>query len=176
MKFFKTLIHLTILFGLVACSVMPAEVSRQAVADMPFAELIRNADRYKGETALLGGYVVKVDNLSNQSRIIAVQAPLGMTQEPKSKDLSQGRLVITSRSFIDPEVYQKERKITVAGEVLASSETETDQYPYPYLRLDLIHIHLWPVEKQVSRDPYWDPWGPPYFYHPFGWRHPYWWW
>lgn len=175
MKRATILICLATLFGAVACSVMPAEVSRDAIPETPFAELIRNSDRYKGETALLGGYVVEVENLSDQSRIVAVQAPLGMAQEPKSKDLSQGRLVIASRSFIDPEVYQKDRKITVAGTVVASSETE-HLYPYPYLRIDLIHLHLWPVEKAAPRDPYWDPWGPPYFYHPFGWRHPYWWW
>ena len=170
----KTTLCLAILFGAIACSVMPPEISRKAMPEVPFAELIRDAGRYKGETAVLGGYIVEVANLADRSRIIAVQAPLGTAQEPKTKDLSQGRLVIISRDFIDPEVYQKERKITIAGKVMASSQTEKGRYPFPYLRVDLIHIHLWPVEKPVPYDPYLDPWGP-YPYYPFGWRHPYWW-
>jgi len=170
----RTMICLTIVLGATACSVMPADVSKDAMPEIPFAQLIREAERHRGETVVLGGYVVEVTNLKQQSLMIAVQAPLGNTQEPKAKDLSQGRLVINYQGFLDPEVYQKDRKITVAGKVMASSQTEQDTYPYPYLRIDLTHIHLWPVEKPVPYDPYWDPWGPRYRYDPY-WRYPYWW-
>lgn len=173
MKYIRNMIWLTVMMGTIACSVMPQEISRNAIPDMPFTELIRNAEALKGKTTVIGGYVVEVANLADQSVVIAVQAPLGSAQEPKTKDLSQGRLVITSREFIDPEVYQKDRKITVAGKVLGSSETEQGKYRYPYLRVESIHIHLWPVETPVVHDPYWDPWWPSYRYYPYGWRHPY---
>ena len=175
MKSIGTMICITLLLNAVGCAVIPSEISRKAMPEMPFSDLIRNAGLHKGKTTVIGGYIVEVTNLADQSRIIAVQAPLGSSQEPKTKDLSQGRLVIISRGFIDPEVYQKERKITVAGKIMGSSQTEQGQYAYPYLRIDLTHMHLWPVEKPVPYDPYWDPWGPYYRYHPYGWRNPYWW-
>lgn len=175
MKPILTMICITILFSAAGCAVIPSEINKSAIPEMPFADLIRDADLHKGKTAVIGGYIVEVTNLADQSRIIAVQAPLGTSQEPKNKDLSQGRLVIISDGFIDPEVYQKERKITVAGKVLGSSQTEQDRYDFPYLRIGLSHIHLWPVEEPVRYDPYRDPWWPYYRYHPYGWRHPYWW-
>ena len=171
----KKTIYFAVLLAAYGCSVMPADVSKDAMPDMPFTALMEEAGQHIGQTVILGGYVVEVINDAHQSRIIAVHAPLGSSQEPKEKDLSQGRLVITYNGFVDPEVYQKDRKITVAGKIAGSSQTEQGKYPFPYLRIDMTHIHLWPLEKQVPYDPYWDYWGPPYYYRPWGYRHPYWW-
>ncbi|MFZ1983736.1 MAG: Slp family lipoprotein [Desulfatitalea sp.] len=151
-----------------ACSVMPAAVEEQALPDIPFPALIADAAVNIDRTVILGGYVLEVTNAADRSRMLALQAPLGLGREPKSKDLSQGRLILEYHGFLDPEVYAKERKITVAGRLLASSATEKGQDPFPYLRLQVLDIHLWPVEKPVQRDPYWDSWGYPYPY-PWGW-------
>jgi len=158
-----------------ACAVMPAAVEQEALPGMPFPMLIQQADRYIGQTVILGGYVLEVQNQKDQTRIVALQAPLGFGQEPKSKDLSQGRLIISYGGFIDPEVYSKDRKITVAGKLLGSSATDEQKELFPYVRIQLMHIYLWPIEKPVQRDPYWDFWGYPPYPYPWGWRHPYWW-
>jgi len=140
---------------------------------MPLDTLIAEAGRHIGETVILGGYVLEVVNEKKVTRLTCLASPLGTGQEPKSKDLSQGRLLLVYNGFLDPEVYSKDRKITVAGTLLGSSATEAQTHPFPYLRLQVETIHLWPVEKPIPRDPYyWDPW--PY-YSPWGWRHPYWW-
>lgn len=157
-----------------SCAVIPSDVATDAVPEMPFPTLIAQTGQYIGRTVILGGYVVAVENLKDQTRIVAVQAPLGLGQEPKSKDLSGGRLIIRYDGFIDPEVYAKDRKITVAGKLLGSSDTETPEAPFPYIRVQMRSIHLWPVEKEVPQDPYWDYWAYPPFWHPWGWRHPYW--
>lgn len=153
---------------------MPADVTRDQVQDMSFPTLVEQAGQYIGQTVVLGGYVIEVQNQEDQSRIVAVQAPLGVGQEPKSKDLSKGRLIILYDGFIDPEVYAKGRKITVAGTLLGSSVTETDTEPFPYARVRMQHIYLWSEEKPMPRDPYWDYWGYPPYMHPWGWRYPYW--
>lgn len=171
-------ISIFFLAALAGCAVMPPEVMNDAISDRPFQTLIQNAADYRGETVVVGGYIVEVANETDHSRIIAVQTELGGNQEPKSRDLSQGRLVISHRGFIDPEVYQKDRKITVAGKIIGSSQTEQGKFPFPYLHIEMRQIHLWPEEKVVPYDPYRDYWGPPYFYRPwFRGRpyHPYWW-
>lgn len=152
-----------------ACSVMPAAVEEQALPDIPFPALIADAAANLDRTVILGAYVLEVTNDADRSRMVALQAPLGLGREPKPKDLSQGRLILEYQGFLDPEVYAKDRKITVAGRLLASSATEKGQNPFPYLRLQVLDIHLWPVEKPFQPDPYWDYWGYPYLY-PWGGR------
>ncbi len=155
---------------------MPDEITHQALpADTPFLELIQRAATFAGKDVILGGYILEVSNQKDQTRIMALQAPLGIGQEPKSKDLSQGRLIIFYHGFIDPEVYAKDRKITVAGKLLGSSHTDETKEPFPYVRIQMSHIHLWPVEKPIQRDPYWDYWGYPPYPYPWAWRYPYWW-
>ena len=173
MKLRHTVICLAIVISGCACAVMPPEVTDDAIADLPFRTLIQEADQYRGQTVIVGGYIVEVSNEADRSRIVAVQTELGSGQEPKARDLSQGRLIITYRGFIDPEVYQKDRKITVAGKIIASSRTESGKFPFPYLHIDMTHIHLWPEQRVVPYDPYWDYWGPPYYYRPWGWGYPY---
>lgn len=160
--------------GVFSCAVMPADATKEALPDIQFSTLIQQAAQYIGKTVILGGYVVRVQNLKDLTRIVAVEAPLGLGQEPKSKDYSQGRLIILFDGFIDPEVYGKDRKITVAGTLLGSSATEAQKEPFPYVRIRMRHIHLWPVKNPVQQDPYRDYWGYPPFPYPWGWRYPYW--
>jgi outer membrane lipoprotein len=162
---------------LAGCSVVSKQTRQEALPQMPFLELVNQARNYIGETVILGGYVVQVTNHADRSEIIAVQAPLGTGQEPKSKDRSQGRLILDYAGFIDPQVYTQDRKLTVAGKLLGSSQTETGDKPFPYLHLQVSEIHLWAVEKPRYYDPYWDywMWHPYYYPYPFWWRHPYYW-
>jgi len=165
------------LLMLVACSVMSQTVEEEALPEIPFPELIAHADNHLNQTVILGGYVLEVSNQSDHSRMVVVQAPLGMGREPQSKDQSQGRLILEYAGFLDPQIYAKDRKITVAGPLLGSSATDARPEPFPYVRLRVTEIHLWPEAQPIPYDPfYWDPWwGYPYpypYYYPYwGWRH-----
>jgi outer membrane lipoprotein len=154
-----------------ACAVMPAHVRNEAISGVPFNSLIQNASQYTGRTVILGGYVVEVQNEHDISRIIAIQAPLGIGEEPKSRDLSQGRLILENRGFLDPEVYTKGRKITVAGTILGSSATEKNPVQFPYLRIMVTQIYLWQKERPIESAPYWWYWPPYPYYYPWGWRY-----
>ena len=153
------------------CSVMSQEITNQALPSWPLDQLIRDIEQLKGQTVVLGGYVVSVENLKNQSRIVVVQAPLGLGQRPKSKDKSQGRLILHYKGFIDPEVFTKDRQITVGGRILNSSAKD-GQAAYPYLAIEVNQIHLWPKPRPEQRDPFWDDdffWRPyPWWWYPHG--------
>ncbi len=168
------LIASLVCFAFFGCTVISKQTTDQAQPLPEFDQLIQQTDRYVGETVVLGGYVLSVDNLESHTRIIALEAPLGSGQRPKSKDLSRGRLILRYDGFIDPEVYTKERQITIGGQIL---EPITDDPPsFPYLHVQISEIHLWPEQKPVPEDPYWDdpfcyyPWRP----YPYPWRYPYW--
>jgi outer membrane lipoprotein len=153
------------------CAVMSQQVRDQALPQLPFNELVDHVAQYQGQVVIAGGYIVSVQNLEKQTRIVAVQTPLGIGQQPKSKDLSQGRLILIYNGFLDPEIYTKDRQITVGGPILGSSAQEAHA-PYPYLKIEVQDIHLWPLPEPVPVDPFWydDFWYP----YPWGWWHPYW--
>jgi outer membrane lipoprotein len=164
---------LTVILWLSGCAVMSREIRDKALPDLSFPELIVNADQYRGQTVIVGGYVVAVENHKDRSRMVAVQTTLGLAQEPQSKDLSKGRLILVYKGFLDPEVYTKDRRITVGGQILTSSAHDP-KAEYPYLEIAVEEIHLWSVKKPAAEYPYWwydDPWYP----YPWGWwRRPYW--
>ena len=158
---------------LMSCSVMSKQVRKEAVFGPSFAELVNDAERYRGQTAILGGHVLEVDNKSNGTVMTALQVPLQSGDRPGSKDHSEGRLIISTSQFLDPEIYTKGRKITVAGKIIGSSRDEAGAALFPYLKMEAIELHLWP-QYQTPRyyypygNPFWiwnDPWY--WGYHPF---------
>lgn len=145
------------------------EVKDEALPPVPLPMLISDVQKYMGDTVIVGGHVVAVKNKAGHTEIIAVHSPLGLGQRPKTKDLSQGRLVIIYKGFIDPEVYTKDREITIGGKVIGSS-AQLDNPSYPYLKVEVRDIHLW--AKEEPWDPYWDDYYP--YHYPWWWhRHHY---
>ncbi len=154
------------------CTVMPRQVMDEALPETDFAELAGHADRYVGETVVLGGYVLEVENFKDHTRMTVLQAPLGIGQRPKSKDRSQGRLALIYDGFLDSEVFTRDRQVTVGGRILQPEKGEGP--PYALVRLQVRDIHLWPVESETY-DPYeYDDWYWPWYrpwFHPWHHRH-----
>ena len=158
---------------LMSCSVMSKQVRKEAVSGPSFDVLVNDVEQYRDQITIVGGHVLKVKNESNSTEITALQVPLQSGDRPGSKDHSKGRLIISTSQFLDPEIYAKGRKITVAGKIIGSSRDEAGAAPFPYLKLDAIELHLWP-QYQTQRyyypydDPFWI-WNDPWYrgYHPF---------
>ena len=100
---------------LMGCSTIPASVQKEALPPMPFKDLIQQADQHIGETVILGGYILDVRNLENETRVVAIQVPLDADQKPKERKLTQGLIRLKHNGQLDPKVYPKNSKITVAG-------------------------------------------------------------
>lgn len=168
------------LFGLLAgCAGAPPVMQEGALPQIPLSDLIANAAGYRGQTVVMGGYVLEVENQPGQTRIVAVHVPVDSGQRLKSKDLSEGRLILIYDGFIDPEVYEKDRGITVRGEILGGAANDPE-IPYPYLRIQVREIYLWPDEQLSEperhlQDPFYPyPWYRrypyrhyPYYYYPY---------
>ena len=107
-----------------------------------------------------------------------LQAPLGFDDTPKSKELSEGRFIIYHKGFLDPEVYSKDRRITIAGRIAGSGMENIDNYAHRYLKIESREIYLWSDQEPYYPAPYhyYRPWYYPYPYfrhhpHPYS----YWW-
>jgi len=149
----------------VSCSVISSEVKSEAVPPMPFRTLAHEADQYVGKTVILGGYILETRNNPGETIIEILQTPLKLGEEPKSRDLSEGRLIVSHEGFLDPEVYSKDRKITVAGTLIGCSAERVET-----CRIESREIYLW--SQHESRYPYGYYGGPvlyPYRHH----RYPY---
>lgn len=172
MKFNGFFISMALFFVLLpGCATIPV-VQENALPPIPFSELIAQVEQYKGNAVILGGYVLEVENQKDHTRILAVQAPLGFGQHVKSKDLSEGRLVLIYDGFIDPEVYTKGRQITVGGTILDGADNDPEVL-YPYLRIQANSIHLWPEEKPRSPDYFNEDVWLYHYPYPWYWSYPY---
>lgn len=159
--------HMTLgalLMALLGCTVISRPIMNEAEKGVTLAQLRADADRYRGQTVVLGGHIIEVRNEARQTVLVVLQTPLGSGQEPRSPDRSEGRFLLHAQGFLDPEVYAKGRKITVAGRVLGRTREAIGEEPYDYPTLDVREIYLWERPEDVYRyrppyrPPYYDPW------------------
>jgi outer membrane lipoprotein len=154
-------------FFITSCAVISQQIRDESIGPVPFKTLIQNADQYKGKTVILGGYILETQNLTDKSIVKVLEAPLGLGETPKSKDVSQGRFIIIKKGFLDPEIYQKDRKITVAGTISGITIEKVNNFAQPYLEIESREIYLWPKDEYYYVQPYYEPW---YYPYPYFWR------
>jgi outer membrane lipoprotein len=152
----------------ISCRVISEPVRSEAEPPLPFKSLVAQADQYKGRTVILGGYILETKNLESETIVKVLQVPLRMGEDPDFKDRSEGRFIVYQQGFLDPEIYSKDRVITVAGEVIGSGSEEIGGNRIQYLKIKSREIYLWP-EYETRGYPY-HPWQYPYY------RYPYWYW
>lgn len=155
----------------ISCTVISEPVRSEAEPPLPFKTLVAQADQYRGRTVILGGYILETRNLESETIINVLQVPLRIGEEPDFKDRSEGRFLVYQQGFLDPEIYSKDRVITVAGEVIGSGSEEIGGNRIQYLKINSREIYLWP-EYETRGYPY-HPWRYPDFGH---YRYPYWYW
>ncbi len=159
----------------VSCAVISPQVRSEAKPPVPFKTLVAQADKFKGRTVILGGYILEIRNLESETIIKVLQVPLKTSEQPGLKDNSEGRFLVYHQGFLDPEVYSKDRAITVAGKVVGSDFEEIGGDRIQYLKIENREIYLWP-EYETQPRPY-PPWPYPYYWYGYPYyRYPYWYW
>jgi outer membrane lipoprotein len=176
-RFRNPLLCLAALGVLVSCTVISKEIRSEAEPPVSFKTLVDQADQFVGRTVILGGYILETRNIESETVIEVLQVPMRIGEEPDLKDSSEGRFFVYHKEFLDPEIYSKDRVITVAGVVLGTGDKAIGDDRIRYLKIENREIYLWP-EFQKYPSPYPYPiWPYPYHWHryPF-YRHHYWYW
>jgi outer membrane lipoprotein len=155
-----------------SCSVISTQVRTEAEPAVSFTLLLEDPERYMGKTVILGGYILETANLPGETIIKVLQTPLEFRDRPKAKDYSKGRFIVSHKGFLDPEVYSKDRKITVAGTVSGKTVEKIGDYSSSFLKVVSREIYLWADVRSDYPYPYYDYWYYPYPYDPF-WYYPY---
>jgi len=123
---------------------------KEGYEKIPFSEIHRSPEQYRGRSVRLGGVIVDVVNKEEGSTIEILEKPLNWRGRPKPGDESGGRFIAIFGGFLDEEIYRSNRPVTVVGEITGVKTAPIGEMVYNYPLLSGREIRLW-EEKG-----YWD--------------------
>jgi outer membrane lipoprotein len=149
-------IVLAVILALSGCtSVLSTSVVQEADDKIAFPDLQKQPERYRGAVVILGGQIVETVVKESETWVQVLQLPLGAQQRPDNLASSQGRFIVIYKRFADPFVYEKGRKITVAGVVEGGRVIMLNDRTYTLPVLLERESYLWKTE-----DYYYPAYGP----------------
>ncbi len=127
-----------------------------------------------GQTVRWGGEIIQTLPGKDETCFEIISRPLDSAARPLLGDnTQQGRFIACSKGFYDPEIYAKERELTVIGRLESPTEGKIGEYQYRYPRVRIDSLYLWPLRIKgydappyYYRDPFYDPFYDPFW--PFG--------
>jgi len=132
-----------------------------------FQQILKNPNAYLGKTVLWGGEIIEtILQKDGSSEIEVFQRPLGVRGEPKLTATSEGRFLVHDVRYLDPYLYHRGKKITVAGEIIGQKIKFLGEMEYRYPLVSAKQIYLWPESYYYPYHYFYDPW----------WYYPRWWW
>lgn len=168
-------------FFLVICSCAPVldrSYMQEGEREVSFKSLRENPGRYKGKLYILGGVIVHTKFVEQGSQVEAMHVPVDRYGYFEDEGRSEGRFFAVlpkEERMLDPVVYQRGRRVTLAGEFVEMRSGKIDEMEYGYPVFQIKQIYLWPKEKRHPPPYYYDPWFSPYpyYYRYPWWRYPY---
>lgn len=135
---------LLMMFLLTGCtSGLSKQARTQVTLKIGFSELISDPDKYIGETLLVGGEIIETRPAKDRSEIMVLQLPLDREARPTSGSRSEGRFLIQSDQFFDPEIYKKGRRLTLVGRMAGKEIRPIGNFDYTYPLLEPVEIKIW---------------------------------
>ncbi len=161
-----------LLLSLTSCApTISKQLREQVDQSVSFGLLSADPEAYKGKIVIFGGVIAQTTPKPGQTELEIVQKNLDSSNEPETTDKSDGRFLVIADGFRDPFIYKKDRKITVAGEVIGSEVRKLDALDYRYPVIKALELKLWPQPSPNLSPFYWGlggsiGWGP---YGYWGW-------
>ena len=145
--------------------VISRDLRERADPSLAFREVFQNPEFFRDKWVVWGGEIIQTMNQKDGTTLVEVfQRPLGWRGEPSESLSSEGRFLVTFEKYLDPYVFRRGRKITVAGEVKGERVKPLGEMDYRYPAVLAREVYLW---DEYYYDPY------PYPYYPW-WGYPYW--
>lgn len=157
-----------------ACASLPPAPGGSTVADITPQDAL--APGALGKTVRWGGNILETRPEATRTCFEVIGRPLGDAGRPQETDKSYGRFIACAPGFYDPAAYGKNRLVTFVGTVEKPTQGKVGEYRYTFPRLAANSVKLWPPQRNMARDnyyddPFWNPfWGPwPYSRWPYYW-------
>lgn len=166
-------------------SVVPPELMKQVDQGLTLTQVRDNPQANLNKVVLWGGRIIRTVNKPKGTLIEVLQLALDSEDRPKTGYDSSGRFIVAMQGFLDPEIYHKNREVTVVGQVVGVEPLPVGEVKYKYVLLRGKELKLWQKRPDVVRvypaggfyggmyGPMWGPMGPgpyPYWFNgPYGW-------
>jgi outer membrane lipoprotein len=148
----KLYVLISIMVFLSSCApVISSEVLQLADKQLTFQDLTKDPEQYRGKVVVIGGRILSSSVEGETTWIQVLQQPLGWRQKPAASDVSYGRFLIHFKEYRDPEIFRKDRLITVAGEIEGKKVLLIDELTYTYPVVIPREFHIWKPEDAESR-------------------------
>jgi outer membrane lipoprotein len=134
-------------------SVLSNRIVQEADDKILFQDLQKQPERYRGTVVILGGQIVETVVKEGETWVQVLQLPLGPQHRPDNSASSQGRFIVIYKRFADPLVYEKGRKITVAGEIQGGRVMLLNNAGYNVPVLLERETYLWKAEDYQGSRP-----------------------
>jgi len=155
--------------------VISKELRAKSNLSLTLSQVRQNPETFKGKWVVWGGEIIEtVNQQEGMTQIEVFQKPLGWRGEPRETYPSEGRFLVLYDKYLDPYVFRRGKKITVAGEIVGEKIKLLGEMDYRYPVVSSKEVYLWPVDYYLPYSySYYDPWwGYPYglglgfgFYH-----------
>jgi outer membrane lipoprotein len=136
---------------------------QKADEQLTFSQVIQNPEAFIGNVVIWGGLIVEISNPSDGGEVTVLQSPLDSDEYP-NEEITYGQFIAKASTFLDPVIYGKGRKITLAGEIIGKKVVPSGVMLYTYPVVSMKEVFLW-SKKRV-----W--WEPPSYY---GWKWDFYW-
>lgn len=166
---FSWFLFFFLIISLPGCAhVISRDLRSRVDPSLTFKQVFQNPNAYKDKTVLWGGEIIETLNQKDGTTLIEVfQRPLGWRDEPKETFASEGRFLILAEKYLDPYLFRRGKKVTVAGEILGAKTKPLGEIDYRYPLLLGKQVYLW-----EDSYPYYYRY--PYFYYDPWWEYPFW--
>jgi outer membrane lipoprotein len=173
----KYIYHLIFCFILAAlftgCAgngVIPERLENQVNHKIQFTEVQDSPDLYKGELMVVGGEVLSIERLEDQTKIVVLQLPLDDDLVPADhRTMTKGRFIALSKDMdLDPAVFEHDTAVTLVGEVVGSETIQVDKDEKTVPLYAIKDLTIWDEARFWRAEGYENP---AYFYsgyRPFG--------
>ena len=111
-----------------------------------------------------GGIILETRPEDNFTCFEILSRQLEKSMRPENADQSLGRFIACKPGFYDPEVFKKQREVTVVGKVIHMDVRKVGDFDYNFPVVDIEFMSLWPKRRMRIRS-----YGP---YYPYYWHYP----
>jgi outer membrane lipoprotein len=130
-------------FLLTGCTSLPPAIENPPSYDLSYQQAVAAAGKFKNAPVRWGGTIIEVENEPSYSALQVLSYPLTSYGRPELDEQNQGRFVVKSPTFLDPEVYKKNTPITVAGTLGEETERKIGNKNVRLPLVNVTHIHIW---------------------------------
>lgn len=161
----KLIAVVLLVFSLVSCgSVIRTDYMQQGTRNPSLTALIQDPDMQRDRLFILGGVIARTTLKADGSQIEALYVPVDSLGYPQGAVPSSQRFLALyprEQGILDPLIYQKNRRITIAGVFTGVVRGKVDEMEYVFPMFRITQVYLEPKRPAAV-----------YYYYPAWWGYP----